>query len=101
MKTFRKLTAAILTSLIAVTSVTACDESSGIASGGSSDGVPNNTTPASTTSGVPSTMKEEDAKFDKLGAMISAGDSPDFYSAADLDMFPKGAIYNMFEPMDQ
>ncbi|MGN0649140.1 MAG: hypothetical protein ACI4KM_01770 [Oscillospiraceae bacterium] len=150
MKSFRKMAAATLMALIAVTSVTACDETTGIESTGSALNAPNNTTSATTTSGVPSTMKDEDAqtiseielqefnlenktikflsswamnpangkavpvalemfqqkyggkvediivpwdaKFDKLGAMISSGDSPDFYSAADLDMFPNPFI---------
>lgn len=155
MKRTRHIAAAIA-ALIAITSVTACDESTG--SAGNSVAAPSSTTTASTTTGVPSTMKEEDAqtisdieveefnlenktikflsswamnpangkavpvalemfqqkyggeiqdivcawdaRYDQLGAMIASGDSPDFFSAADLDVFPKGAIYNMFEPMD-
>lgn len=148
--------AVVAAAIIAITSVTACDETTG--SAGSSAVAPNSATTASTTSGVPSTMKEQDAqiisdievedfslenktikflsswpmnpangkavpvalemfqqkyggeiqdiacawdaRYDQLGAMIASGASPDFFSAADLDVFPKGAMYNMFEPMD-
>ena len=39
-------------------------------------------------------------RFDRLAAMVSTGDSPDFFSAADMDAFPMGAINNMFQPVD-
>lgn len=41
-----------------------------------------------------------DDRYDKLCALVQAGDSPDMFSAADLDVFPKGAINKMFEPLD-
>ncbi|MGN1338916.1 MAG: extracellular solute-binding protein, partial [Oscillospiraceae bacterium] len=158
MKKIKQLAAAAA-ALIAVTSVTACDESTELPSTNAPSNAPSASTSSSTTSGVPSTMKEEDAKtisdievqefnlenktirflsswpmnpangkavpvslemfeqkyggkvedivcawdarYDQLAAMVSSGDSPDFFSAADLDNFPKGAIYNMFEPLDQ
>lgn len=158
MKKIKQLAAAAA-ALITVTSVTACDESNGVGTSNNPGNAPTASTASSTTSGVPSTMKEEDAKtisdievqefnlenktikflsswpmnpangkavpvslemfqqkyggevvdivcpwdarYDQLGAMVAAGDSPDFFSAADLDVFPKGAIYNMFEPLDK
>ena len=39
-------------------------------------------------------------RFDKLASLVSTGDSPDFFSAADMDAFPMGAINNMFQPID-
>ncbi|MBR4622206.1 MAG: extracellular solute-binding protein [Ruminococcus sp.] len=39
-------------------------------------------------------------KFDDLAALVIAGDSPDFCGADDMDMFPKGAIKNMLDPLD-
>ena len=39
-------------------------------------------------------------RYDKLAAMVSTGTSPDFFSAADGDAFPMGAINNMFQPID-
>jgi len=41
-----------------------------------------------------------DTKFDDLAAAVIAGDSPDFCGADDMDMFPRGAIKNMIEPID-
>lgn len=41
-----------------------------------------------------------DDKYDKLGAMIASGDSPDMFPAADPDTFPKGTAAKMFEPLD-
>ena len=41
-----------------------------------------------------------DTKFDDLAKLIMAGNSPDFIGADDMDVFPKGAIKNMIEPMD-
>lgn len=158
MKAFKKFAAATIAALIAATSLTACEETAPNPSSAPGATAPNSTTTPATTSGVPSTMKEEDAqtvseielqefnlenktimflsswpmnpangkavpvalelfqqkyggqvedvvcpwdaRYDKLAAMVSSGDSPDFFSAADLDTFPKGAIYKMFEPMD-
>ncbi|MBR4555597.1 MAG: extracellular solute-binding protein [Ruminococcus sp.] len=39
-------------------------------------------------------------KFDDLAAAIMADDAPDFCGADDMDMFPKGAIKEMIEPID-
>ena len=39
-------------------------------------------------------------RYDKLASMVSTGDSPDFFSAGDMDAFPKGAINGMFQPLD-
>ncbi len=39
-------------------------------------------------------------RYDKLASLVSTGDSPDFFSAADSDAFPMGAINNMFQPID-
>lgn len=41
-----------------------------------------------------------DTKFDDLAALIMSGNSPDFIGADDMDVFPKGAIKEMIEPMD-
>ena len=41
-----------------------------------------------------------DERYSALGKLVAAGDSPDMFSAGDLDTFPKGAIYNMFQPLD-
>ena len=42
-----------------------------------------------------------DGRYDKLTALVASGDSPDMFSAGDLDTFPKGAITGMFAPMDE
>ena len=39
-------------------------------------------------------------KFDDLAAAVLAHESPDFCGADDMDMFPKGAIKEMIEPID-
>lgn len=39
-------------------------------------------------------------RYDRLGTLVSTGSSPDFFSAADMDAFPKGAINQMFQPLD-
>ena len=41
-----------------------------------------------------------ETKFDDLAQLVMAGDSPDFCGADDMDIFPKGAIKNMLEPID-
>ena len=41
-----------------------------------------------------------ETKFDDLANSIMAGNSPDFIGADDMDVFPKGAIKNMIEPID-
>lgn len=38
-------------------------------------------------------------RFDKLGALIASGDSPDMFSF-DMDHFPVAAYTNMFQPID-
>lgn len=40
-------------------------------------------------------------RFDKLATMVSTDESPDFFSAADMDAFPMGAVSNMFQPIDE
>lgn len=39
-------------------------------------------------------------RYEKLSTLISSGDSPDFFAANDGDAFPKGAIQDMFVPVD-
>lgn len=41
-----------------------------------------------------------DNRFDKLAALVSSGDSPDMFSAGDMDVFPKGVLSKMFDPLD-
>lgn len=41
-----------------------------------------------------------DERYSKLGQLVASGDSPDMFSAGDLDCFPQGAINGMFIPMD-
>ncbi len=41
-----------------------------------------------------------DDRYTTLGKMVAAGDSPDMFSAGDLDCFPQGAVNNMFIPLD-
>lgn len=41
-----------------------------------------------------------DNRFSTLATLIAADDSPDMFSAGDMDVFPKGAINKMFEPID-
>lgn len=39
-------------------------------------------------------------RYDQLAKYVSTGDSPDFFSAADMDAFPKGAISGLFQAVD-
>ena len=39
-------------------------------------------------------------RFSKLAMMISVDESPDMFSAGDMDVFPKGVIGRQFEPLD-
>lgn len=39
-------------------------------------------------------------RYDQLATLVSTGDSPDFFSAADMDAFPMGAKGGMFQPID-
>lgn len=41
-----------------------------------------------------------DNRYDDLAALVMANDSPDYFSAGDMDGFPKGAIKGMFQPID-
>ncbi len=42
-----------------------------------------------------------DNRYDKLAALVQSDDSPDMFSAGDMDVFPKGAISGMFESLDK
>lgn len=37
-----------------------------------------------------------DNRYDKLAVLVQADDSPDMFSAGDMDVFPKGAISGMY-----
>ena len=39
-------------------------------------------------------------KYEDLAALVMSNQSPDFIGADDMDMFPKGAIKQMIEPVD-
>lgn len=39
-------------------------------------------------------------RYDKLASLVTTGNSPDFFSAGDMDAFPMGAINAMFQPLD-
>ena len=39
-------------------------------------------------------------RYDTLATLVSTGQSPDFFSAGDMDAFPKGAANKMFQPLD-
>lgn len=41
-----------------------------------------------------------DNRYDDLAAQVMANNSPDFFSAGDMDGFPRGAIKGMFQPID-
>lgn len=41
-----------------------------------------------------------DKRFDDLAALVMAQKAPDFFQADDMDVFPKGAIKAMFQPID-
>ena len=41
-----------------------------------------------------------ETRYEMLGKLIAAGDSPDMFSAGDLDCFPQGAASKMFLPLD-
>lgn len=40
-------------------------------------------------------------RYDQLAKLVSTGDSPDFFSAGDMDSFPMGAIGGLFKPIDE
>ena len=46
---------------------------------------------------IPTTWND---RFDALGKLVAAGDSPDMFPAADGDVFPRCAIGGMFAPID-
>ncbi|MBQ9385082.1 MAG: extracellular solute-binding protein [Ruminiclostridium sp.] len=46
---------------------------------------------------IPTTWND---RFDALGKLVAAGDSPDMFPAADGDVFPRCAIGGMFEAID-
>lgn len=41
-----------------------------------------------------------DERSTKLAMLISSDDSPDMFSAGDMDVFPKGVLSGMFQPLD-
>lgn len=41
-----------------------------------------------------------DNRYTDLAKQVMTSDAPDFFPANDMDAFPKGAISNMFEPID-
>lgn len=41
-----------------------------------------------------------DDRYTKLQALIQADDSPDMFSAGDMDIFPKGVLSGYFQPLD-
>ena len=41
-----------------------------------------------------------DNRYVDLAKMVLTGDPPDFFSAMDMDAFPKGAIKKLFQPID-
>jgi len=41
-----------------------------------------------------------ESRYDKLTQAIQSGEGIDFFSAGDMDAFPKGAVKNMFVPVD-
>lgn len=41
-----------------------------------------------------------DSRYDKLAVLVQSDDSPDMFSAGDMDVFPKGALSGMFDPLD-
>ncbi len=41
-----------------------------------------------------------DTRFDTLANAINGGEGVDFFPASDLDVFPKGALKDMFAPID-
>ena len=43
---------------------------------------------------------KDDERFTTLASMVSTGQSPDFFSAGDMDAFPRGATAKMFAPLD-
>ena len=40
-------------------------------------------------------------RYDTLATLISTDQAPDFFSAGDMDAFPKGAANHMFQPLDE
>ncbi|MDE6579823.1 MAG: ABC transporter substrate-binding protein [Ruminiclostridium sp.] len=44
---------------------------------------------------------EDAERYTRLASMVSTGQSPDFFSAGDMDAFPRGAVAKMFSPLDE
>ena len=42
-----------------------------------------------------------DSRYDRLAVLVQSDDSPDMFSAGDMDVFPKGAIHGMFDQLDE
>lgn len=42
-----------------------------------------------------------DDRYTKLQTLIAADESPDMFSAGDMDIFPKGVLSGYFQPLDQ
>lgn len=40
------------------------------------------------------------SRYDDLAKKIISGDSPDFFDVGEMDAFPKGAVQQMFQPID-
>lgn len=41
-----------------------------------------------------------DERYTKLSTMVQADESPDMFSAGDMDVFPKGVLSGYFQPLD-
>lgn len=41
-----------------------------------------------------------DERFTKLAMLIQSDESPDIFSAGDMDVFPKGVLSGLFQPLD-
>lgn len=49
---------------------------------------------------VESKISTYETRYDDLATAVMSGQSPDFFPADDMDTFPKGAIKNQFDPID-
>lgn len=49
---------------------------------------------------ITETITTYETRYDQLATLVMSGKSPDFFPADDMDTFPKGAIKNMFDPVD-
>lgn len=41
-----------------------------------------------------------ESRYEKLATLVASDDSPDMFSAGDMDVFPRGTIKGMFDPLD-